>query len=152
MQDNGFINDDECMDYRHHVYVEKKNGCLNTGLKVGCGFILGIFFSLMMVYFWSSGPVGSSVKDMAYPSDYSEIGESNEPERPVQFFQVRSKKAKATIHTGMSKDSVLILLGQPTEFSSSDYHDEVTYRYGSYDLNSLRIEFRDGKISSVSQH
>ena len=152
MQDNGFINDDERMDYRHHVYVEKKNGCLNTGLKVGCGFILGIFFSLMAAYFWSSGSEGNSDNGMEYPSNYSGVGEYDEPERPAQYFKVRSKKAKATIHTGMSKDSVLILLGQPTEFSSSEYHDEITYRYGSYDLNSLRIEFRDGKISSVSQH
>ena len=59
MQDNGFINDDERMDYRHHVFVEKRSGCLNSGLKVGCGFTLGIFFSLMMVYFWSSGSAGA---------------------------------------------------------------------------------------------
>ena len=152
MQDNGFINDDERMDYRHHVFVEKKGGCLNSGLKVGCGFILGIFFSMMMAYFWSSGPVGVSVDEVDRQLFNSDISEDNESDRPVQFFHVRSKKAKATIHTGMPKDSVIILLGQPTEFISTDYHDEITYRYGSYDLNSLRIEFRNGKISSVSQH
>lgn len=152
MQDNGFINDDGRANYDHHVYVEKKSGCLSNSLKVGCGFILGVIFSSMMAFFWST----KSMERIMDDDDPALINRSMEydsrPERPVQYFHVRSKKGKATIHTGMSKDSVMILLGQPTEFISTDYTDQITYRYGSYDLNSLTIDFEDGRISSVRQH
>ena len=152
MQDNGFINDDERMNYDHHVYVEKKSGCLSNGLKVGCGFILGVIFTCMLGFFWSAGPTEKITGAKDYPSLTDGLEEYAEQERPVQCFQVRSKKGKGTIHTGMPKDSVILLLGQPTEFVSRDYIDQITYRYGSYDLNYLQIEFEDGRISSVSQH
>ena len=152
MQDNGFINDDGRSNYDHHVYVEKKSGCLSNGLKVGCGFILGVVFTCMIGFFWSVGPTERITDGKGYPSLTDGLEEYAEPERPVQYFQVRSKKGKATIHTGMPKDSVILLLGQPTEFISRDYIDQITYRYGSYDLNYLQIEFEDGRISSVSQH
>lgn len=138
------------MNYTHNVDVEKKSGCFGNALKVGCGFILGVFFTSILVFFWSAKSTESINDDYSVPSSKKEL--YDEPERPVQYFHVRSKKAKATIHTGMPKDSVILLLGQPTEFISTSYHDEITYRYGSYDLNCLQIEFRNGMISSVSQH
>ena len=128
------------------VYVERRRGgCFSDGLKVGCGFILGFIVSifLMVFYFSSSGPLDSVIDDL------DEIESVN---KEIRYFQVRSKKGKATIHTGMSKDSVILLLGQPTEFTSTDYIDNITYRYGNYDINSLRIEFEKGKVSSVTQH
>ena len=143
MQNN---NIDDQINYDHHVYIEKKSGCLGNSLKVGCGFVLGILFSS---YFFAVSPLTSSDRERPLQND-SYLYE--EEQKPIQYFQVRSKKAKATIHTGMSKDSVIILLGQPTEFTSNSYMDDITYRYGPYDTNSLRIEFSDGVISSVSQH
>lgn len=132
------------------IFVEKKkNGCLSDGLKVGCGFILGIvctFFFLSIFYFASAPKIEDTDFDDEMPTLY---GDSK---GDIQYFNVRSKKGKATIHTGMPKDSVILLLGEPTEFMSSDYIDEITYRYGNYDLNSLRIEFRKGKVKSISQH
>lgn len=128
------------------VYVERRRGgCFSDGLKVGCGFILGFIVSifLMVFYFSFSGPLDSVIDDL------DEIESVN---KEIRYFQVRSKKGKATIHTGMSKDSVILLLGQPTEFTSTDYTDNITYRYGNYDINSLRIEFEKGKVSSVTQH
>lgn len=128
------------------VYVERRRGgCFSDGLKVGCGFILGFIVSifLMVFYFSSSGPLDSVIDDL------DEIESVN---KEIRYFQVRSKKGKATIHTGMSKDSVILLLGQPTEFTSTDFIDNITYRYGEYNGNSLRIEFEKGKVSSVTQH
>lgn len=95
-----------------------------------------------LAYFSVSDPLYQSIKN----DDFEEV------KKEVRYFEVRSKKAKATIHTGMPKDSVILLLGQPTEFTSTDYIDEITYRYGNYDTNSLRIEFEDGKVNSVTQH
>ena len=131
-------------NYSGPIYVERRgSGCLGNGLKIGCGFIAGIFVTLMgLAYFSVSDPLYQSIN----------IDDSEDLKKEVRYFEVRSKKAKATIHTGMPKDSVILLLGQPTEFMSTDYIDEITYRYGNYDINSLRIEFEDGKVNSVTQH
>ena len=51
-----------------------------------------------------------------------------------------------------TNSDVTMLLGQPTEFSSTEYHDNITYRYGNYDINSLSIDFKKGKVSSVRQY
>ena len=131
------------------VYVERRRGgCFSDGLKVGCGFIIGfmVCLFLMLFSFSNSGPLDSVIDDL---EDLNEIESVN---KEIRYFQVRSKKAKATIHTGMSKDSVILLLGQPTEFMSTDYIDNITYRYGEYNGNALRIEFEKGKVSSVTQH
>lgn len=131
------------------VYVERRRGgCFSDGLKVGCGFILGFIVSifLMVFYFSSSGPLASKINDL---EDIDEIESVN---KEIRYFQVRSKKGKATIHTGMSKDSVILLLGQPTEFTSTDYIDNITYRYGEYNSNALRIGFEKGKVSDVTQY
>ena len=143
MQNN---NIDDQLNYDHHVYIEKKSGCFGNFMKVGCGFVIGVLFA---AYFFSGSPVKSSDRKNPFQND-SYLYE--EEEMPIQYFQVRSKKGKATIHTGMPKDSVIILLGQPTEFTTNSYTDFITYRFGPYDTNSLRIEFSDGVISSVSQY
>ena len=70
---------------------------------------------------------------------------------PIQYYQVESESAEATIHTGMSKDSVIVLLGQPTEFEYNEYCDRITYRYGEYGFCKTEIEFEDGKVSCVSK-
>jgi hypothetical protein len=120
---------------------------LEEGLKVGCGFILGVVSTVMFLSFSYFASVSN------YSDEESEkkalYGVSKEE---FQYYNVKSKKRKATIHTGMPKDSVILLLGEPTEFTSSDYIDEIVYRYGKYDINSLRIEFRKGKVKNVSQY
>lgn len=151
MEYNNMGNDPN-RDYNNErpIFVEKKkSGCLADVLKVGCGFILGIICTIMFsgfFYFASAPKVEDIQREDEMPSLYGDSkGE-------IQYFKVRSNKGKATIHTGMPKDSVILLLGEPTEFMTSDFIDEITYRYGNYDLNSLHIEFRKGKVKSVSQH
>lgn len=125
------------------IIDQRRSGCLGNSLKIGCGFIAGVFVTLMAVAFFSVSDADNP--DLSF-DDFDEV------KKEVRYFEVRSKKGKATIHTGMPKDSVILLLGQPTEFRSSDYIDEITYRYGNYDVKSLRIEFEDGKVNSVTQH
>ena len=113
------------------IYVEKEDGCFTKGLKIGCGFIIAIWILSFLIGFVS-----------AFVDD-------EEDTTPVQYYQVTNGKKEATIHTGMSKDSVIILLGQPTKFDSNNYWDEITYNYGKMGLSRLTIKFKDGKVSSV---
>ena len=75
--------------------------------------------------------------------------EEQKNSQPIEYFQVTNGKKDVTIHTGMSKDSVIILLGQPTKFDKTEYLDEITYNYGRRGFSRLTIKFEDGKISSV---
>ena len=128
--------------------IIKRGGCLGDGLKFGCGFIAGaIFMLILMVAFFYFNT--SQELDEAY-KDYEESAKVEQQD--IRTFNVRSKKGKATIHTGMPKDSVILLLGEPTEFMSNEYMDNISYRYGNYDLKVLQIDFENGKVKSVSQH
>lgn len=107
----------------------KRYVCIGDVFKIGCGFIAGIFI-FPIFFFFVDGPF-------------------KEHERPIQYYQVTNGNKTVTIHSEMSRDSVIILLGQPSSFESREYHDEVTYSNG---LNYLNITFnRDGKVSEVVQ-
>lgn len=67
-------------------------------------------------------------------------------------FEVRSKTKKGRICMGMTKAEVIDILGQPDEFYCTEYSDNITYKFGQYDINRLDIRFKHGKIVSVSQH
>ena len=124
--------DNNLQPQTHYVYIEKKDGCLTGCLKMGCGFIIALWIIGFLIGFVSA------------------LSDDDEAETtPIQYYQVTNGKKEVTIHTGMTKDSVIILLGQPTEFDSSDYRDEMTYNYGKMGLSHLTIKFKDGKVSSV---
>lgn len=138
--------------------LNKKKNYLGDILKIGAGFIAGSVCTLILVslfgIFLSARHQHLETKDSLEKrilDDLNDMYDTKSPE-DIRYFQVRSKKGEATIHTGMSKDSVIMLLGQPTEFSSTEYHDNITYRYGNYDMNSLSIDFKKGKVSCVSQY
>lgn len=118
----------------HYVYVEKKDGCFTKGLKLGCSVVVGYWIIALFLFLFKVHSI-----------------ETNADSQPIQYFQVTNGKKEVTIHSGMSKDSVIILLGQPTEFDSSDYWDEITYNYGKMGLSRLTIKFKDGKVSSVKK-
>lgn len=118
-----------------YVYVKKEDGCLSGCLKLGCGFIIAVWILLFFIGCWEGF--------------WSALEEKDET---VQYFQVSNGEKTSVIHTGMSKDSVFILLGQPTKFDCDDFRDEITYEYGEYGESRLIIKFKDKKVSSVYKY
>jgi hypothetical protein len=88
----------------HYVYVEKKDGCFARFLKLGCGIIVCYWIIALLIFFFKLYSTNTSAES-----------------EPIQYFQVTNGKKEVTIHTGMSKDSVIILLGQPTQFDKTKY-------------------------------
>ncbi|MBQ3325180.1 MAG: hypothetical protein IJG81_10120 [Muribaculaceae bacterium] len=139
-----------------HVYPmnmasqKSSSGCWTDVLKVGCGFLAGVAVSILAMVIW-----GISVSNNSIPisgvEEQESIFDDVTDEGDVRYFDVKSKKGEARIHTGMPKDSVIMLLGKPTQFMSTEYSDEITYESGPYDTNILTISFEDGKVSSVIQ-
>ena len=83
-------------------------------------------------------------------------------EAEIQYIEVKGKKGNVTLHTGMPKDSVQILVGKPDEVSLNTYgsstHESWGYKinnkYGlpkGYQTSDLDIEFVDGKLKNVRQ-
>ena len=73
----------------------------------------------------------------------------------VQYVEVCGKKGDVTLHTGMFKDSVLILVGKPSRVNLMSI-GEGTLEDWYYDLkggySNLRIKFEDGKLTDIFQH
>lgn len=117
----------------HHIYVKEDNrmrGCLKDILILIAVIFLIRVIIVVVALLWVN---------------------SKDHSIHIQYYQVESESAEATIHTGMSKDSVIVLLGQPTEFDYNEYCDRITYRYGEYGFCKTEIEFEDGKVSCVSK-
>ena len=76
-------------------------------------------------------------------------------EPKVQYIEVRGKKGNVTLHTGMSKDSVRILLGKPDRVElRSSYGtalEDWGYKMRNNYLSDLDIHFEDGKLKSLRQ-
>ena len=45
------MNETENNSNTHYIYVEKKDGCLTKGIKLGCGVIIAIHIIVFMMCF-----------------------------------------------------------------------------------------------------
>lgn len=76
-----------------------------------------------------------------------------EPE--VQYVEVKGKKGKVTLHTGMPKDSVQTLVGKPDKVDlhsiGNTAYETWGYKLKNNYISDLDIEFKDGKLKSVRQ-
>jgi hypothetical protein len=76
-------------------------------------------------------------------------------EANVQYIEVRGRKGNVTLHTGMSKDSVRILLGKPDEVELRSYGNALEdwgYKIKNRYMSDLEINFEDGKLKSLRQN
>ena len=83
-------------------------------------------------------------------------------EAEIQYIEVKGKKGNVTLHIGMPKDSVRILVGKPDEVSLNTFRSstheswgyKVNNKYGlpkEYQISDLDIDFVDGKLKNVRQ-
>ena len=83
-------------------------------------------------------------------------------EAEVQYVEVKGKKGNVTLHTGMPKDSVKILVGKPDEVNLDEIGNihfekwgyKITNKHGvptEYQMPDLNIDFKDGKLNGVRQ-
>jgi len=69
----------------------------------------------------------------------------------VVYIDIHTSKGTVTVHTGMPKDSVLILMGEPTSFSFGDFSFErCEYALGDYKY--VNMFFQNGKLTEVKKH
>ncbi len=81
---------------------------------------------------------------------------SSENNIQVQSIDIKGRKGNVTVHTGMPKDSVLLLLGKPDEVDLRTFGN-TTFEDWGYKLkkgysSDLDINFKDGKLKGVRQN
>jgi len=110
------------------------------------GFVTGILVTLFVLFIIS----------IAFRSNYSEKNVQ------VQYIEVKGKNGNVTLHTGMYKDSVQILVGKPDEVnlqtagrtSFENWGYKINNKYGlskEFQISDLIINFIDGKLEGVQQ-
>lgn len=76
-------------------------------------------------------------------------------EGEVQYIEVKGKKGNVTLHTGMTKDSVRILVGKPDEVELRSYGNALEdwgYKIKNNYVSDLEINFEGGKLKSLRQN
>ena len=75
-------------------------------------------------------------------------------EAEVQYIEVKGKKGNVTLHTGMTKDSVRILVGKPDNVELRSYGNALEdwgYKIRNNYVPDLEINFEAGKLKSLRQ-
>ena len=78
---------------------------------------------------------------------------NKEPE--VQYIEVKGKKGNVTLHTGMTKDSVRVLVGKPDNVELRSYGNALEdwgYKIRNNYVPDLEINFEAGKLKSLRQN
>jgi len=130
-------------------------------MKFLSGFIVGVLSTFLVLYIISISS-DYSEKEMLRKKLMSELMNSLDKEVQVQYIEVKGMKGNVTLHTGMSKDSVQILVGKPDEvrlntIGSSTYEHwgyKINNKYGlskEFQISDLTIDFVDGKLKGVRQ-
>ncbi len=139
---------------------------MNTFLKIGLGFVLGVICTFGILYAISitqnteENQLREEIRIQALKNlnqslngDYiDENGEQN-----IQSFELTTKKGIVKLRTYMPKDSVKILMGRPqsTDVQNNEFNGEVdeTWKYKGSNkyVDEFTIEFTNGKLKSVRQ-
>lgn len=73
----------------------------------------------------------------------------------VVYFNIKSAKGEVRLHTGMLKDSILLLLGEPDEFSVNkvlnDYHEKLDYHINQSLYCDLSLEVINGVLVNANK-
>lgn len=76
-------------------------------------------------------------------------------EADVQYIEVKGRKGNVTLHTGMTKDSVRILVGKPDNVELRSYGNALEdwgYKIRNNYVPDLEINFEGGKLKSLRQN
>lgn len=126
-------------------------------------FVCGMVAGALLLYAYASLRVSpeDELRRKLIDKLSQDVADLNqEPE--VQYIEIEGKKGIVTVHTGMPKDSVQLLVGKPDEVSLDTYggssHEKWGYKIHNrlrlpkdMQIADLRIEFVDGRLDGVRQ-
>ncbi len=139
---------------------------MNTFLKIGLGFVLGVIctFGVLYVISITQNTEENQLREEIRMKALKNLNQSlngnyteENGEQNIQSFELTTKKGIVKLRTYMPKDSVKILMGRPqsTDIRNNEYNGEVseTWKYKGTNryVDEFTIEFSNGKLKSVDQ-
>ncbi len=119
---------------------------MRTGLGCLFGFLLGAV-SALIAFKYGFDP------DKTYQE---KVIEERKARTPVQYIEIKGKKGRVTVHTGMPKDSVQLLVGKPDQVRMSTIGSTVYENWGyilkNQYVSDLDFRFENGLMTSVDQN
>jgi len=104
------------------------------------GFVTGIFVTLFVLFIIG---IGLSANHL-------------ENEDEIQYIEITGKKGEVTVFTGMSKDSVQMVVGKPDDIELNEilntYYEKWGYKLENDIIPNLVIEFENGELKGVRQN
>jgi hypothetical protein len=139
---------------------------MNSFMKISIGFIFGVVCTISVLYFISESRNTEEnrlrdeiqmkmLKDLN--ESFDKIDKQENQQINVQSFELTTNKGIVKLHTNMTKDSVMILMGRPrsTNINENEFNDNVneTWKFKGSNkyIDEFTIEFTNGKLKSVSQ-
>jgi hypothetical protein len=123
-------------------------------MKVILTFIGGMIVGALILY-----AIGfrteSSVKEQIRLELIKALTDNLNQEAEIQYIEVKGKKGSVTLHTGMTKDSVRILVGKPDNVELRSYGNALEdwgYKIRNNYVPDLEINFEAGKLKSLRQN
>ncbi|MDR0895906.1 MAG: hypothetical protein LBN06_11510 [Prevotellaceae bacterium] len=114
---------------------------MKSCLKLGCAFITGAAFVLLILYVV-----------------YLKVAPADNESLPVeaQYVEVNGRKGNVTLRIGMPKDSVRMLVGKPSSVDLRSHgfgtFEDWGYKLKNNYISDLEIHFMDGVLTSVRQN
>lgn len=118
---------------------------MRTGLGCLFGFLLGaLAATIAFKYGFDS--------DKTYEE---KLAEERKARTPVHYIEIKGKNGRVTVHTGMPKDSVQLLVGKPDQVDMSTIGSTVYENWGyilkNQYVSDLDFRFENGHMTSVDQ-
>ncbi|MBW7844518.1 MAG: hypothetical protein H3C45_02505 [Bacteroidia bacterium] len=140
---------------------------MNTFLKISLGFVLGVVCTIGVFYIIAAtqdteeNRLREEIRIKALKKlnqSFSDSGTNEAEQINIQSFELTTEKGIVKLHTYMPKDSVQILMGRPQSTDINDYgykgevHETWRYKGTNRYIDEFTIEFKNGKLKSVSQY
>jgi len=140
---------------------------MNTFLKIGLGFVLGIICTFGVLYVISitqnteENQLREEIRIRALKNLNQSLDGSytdDNDQQNIQSFELITKKGIVELRTYMPKDSVKMIMGRPqsTDVQNNEFNGEVdeTWKYKGSNryVDEFTIEFTNGKLKSVRQY
>lgn len=119
--------------------VTIKHLLMKTFLHILIGFVIGVIFTLGVLYIYA----------VMHQEDIEAV------ETPSYTYNVKTNDGTVTLYTGMSRDSVCLILGEPDSFETHNIQGHIIemsgFKTSNNSIPDLIITFEDGLLKDVSQ-
>lgn len=127
----------------------KKSYLFILGVAVGALLMYSIIYVINITNQYSAQ---EQLRQKLFEKLSNELNEDQQ----IQYIEIKGRKGNTTLHTGMQKDSVEILLGKPDKINldeiSNNHYEIWKYNLKNENFTDLEIEYKNGLLTGVQEY